>query len=149
MRCFKILTLFLGSFVVMSACAQRVAPPAPSAPVPPPDSSPARAAFVTWDKSFIALGKVKKGEKREMFFEFVNTFGQDIKIDIVDACECTTLEFPRGVIRPGHKGRIEAIFDSKDKTEDETIEIRVIFENANAEGIPYIETLRYSFELAQ
>lgn len=143
MRYVKIFKFLLFALPALGACSQRNAPPPPSVPAPALQTAP----FVTWDKQFIALGKVKQGEKREMFFEFVNTSGQDVKIEIVDACECTTLEFPRGVIQPGQKGRIEAIFDSKEKKEDETIDIRVIFENTNAEGIPYIETLRYSFEL--
>ncbi len=97
----------------------------------------------------IDLGKVKKGEKREMFFEFTNTSGQDIKIDIVDACECTKVDFPRGTIAPKSKGRLDLVFDSKDKSADETIGITIVFENMDANGNPRIESVEYKFQLLQ
>lgn len=103
--------------------------------------------FVTWDKKMIELGAVKKGEKRAMFFDFTNTSGEDIQIEIVDACECTTTDFPRGVLKPGAKGRIDALFDSTEKTAPETIDIRVIFKNTDAAGIPKIEVVQYTFNL--
>ena len=95
----------------------------------------------------IELGAVKKGEKRAMFFDFTNTSGEDIQIEIVDACECTTTDFPRGVLKPGAKGRIDALFDSTEKTAPETIDIRVIFKNTDAAGIPKIEVVQYTFNL--
>lgn len=105
--------------------------------------------FVTWDHKEIDLGQVKKGEKREMDFTLTNTSGQDIKIDLVDACECTTTDYPRGVIAAGKTATVHAIFDSAQKDEDETISIRVIFANTDAEGNPRIETVRYQFALAK
>ncbi len=95
----------------------------------------------------VELGDVKKGEKRTTFFEFTNTSGADIQIDIVDACECTTVEFPRGVIMPGKKGRLDVTFDSKDKDAGETIGINVVFKNTDANGNPRIEVVNYHFNL--
>jgi len=106
-----------------------------------------KPAFATWDKKMIALGTVKKGEKRTMFFDFTNTSGEDIQIEIVDACACTETDFPRGVLAPGAKGRIDAIFDSTEKTGPETIDIRIIFKNTDAAGVPKIEVVQYSFDL--
>lgn len=130
--------------VILLACntAQKAQSPAPAV-------AGAQPAFVTWDKKMIDIGKVKKGEKREMFFEFTNTSGQDIKIDIVDACECTKVDFPRGTIAPKGKGRLDVVFDSKDKTADETIGITIVFENMDANGNPRIESVEYKFELLQ
>lgn len=116
--------------------------PTPSAP--PVQAKP---AFVTWDKKLIELGKVKRGEKREMFFEFTNTSGQDIQIDIVDACSCTTVDFPRGVITPGGKGKLDVVFDSTEKEAAETIGITVVFKNTDANGFQKIESVEYRFEL--
>lgn len=111
-------------------------------------SLPAKpATFVTWDKKLVELGDVKKGEKRSTFFEFTNTFGADIQIDIVDACECTTVEYPRGVIPTGKKGRLDVVFDSKDKEASETIGINVVFKNMDASGNPRIEVVNYKFNL--
>lgn len=116
--------------------------PAPSAP-----QVQAKPAFVTWDKKLIELGKVKRGEKREMFFEFTNTSGQDVQIDIVDACSCTTVDFPRGVIAPGGKGRLDVVFDSTEKETAETIGITVVFKNTDENGFQKIESVEYKFEL--
>lgn len=120
---------------LLSACA--TAQPQPATP------------FVTWDHKEIDLGQVKKGEKREMDFTLTNTSGQDVKIDLVDACECTTTDYPRGIIATGKTATVHAIFDSAQKDEDETISIRVIFTNTDAEGNPRIETVRYKFGLVK
>ena len=104
----------LLTLVVFLACntaqkAQPTAAPAPTAAVAPAPPSP---AFVTWDKKMVDLGKVKKGEKRTLFFELTNTSGQEIQVDIVDACECTKVDFPRGPIAPGSKGHFNVTFDA-------------------------------------
>ena len=109
----------------------------------------ATTTFVTWDHKEIDLGQVKKGEKREMDFTLTNTSGQDVKIDLVDACECTTTDYPRGVIAAGKTATVHAVFDSTQKDEDETISIRVIIANTDAEGNPRIETVRYKFGLVK
>ena len=110
---------------------------APAAPAP----------FVTWDKKMVDLGKVKKGEKRNLFFELTNTSGQEIKIDIVDACECTRVDFPRGPIAPGAKGRFDVTFDSTEKDAAETIGITIVFRETDAAGNPRIESVEYKFDL--
>lgn len=105
--------------------------------------------FVSWDKKMVELGAVKKGDKRSFFYEFTNTSGEGIQIDIVDACDCTKVEFPRGIIETGKKGRLDVVFDSTEKSESETISINVIFKNKQANGVPHIEVLEYRFNLEQ
>lgn len=84
-----------------------------------------------------------------MVFEFTNSSGKDIQIDIVDACDCTKVEFPRGVIGPGQKNKLDVTFDSTEKDASETIAINVIFKNTDANGNPRIETVEYKFELVR
>ena len=103
--------------------------------------------FVSWDKKMVDLGKVKKGEKRTLFFELTNTSGQEIQIDIVDACECTKIDFPRGPIAPGGKGHFDVIFDSTEKDASETIGITIVFRNIDTAGNPRIESVEYKFDL--
>jgi hypothetical protein len=103
--------------------------------------------FVTWDKQFVELGQVKRGEKRAMQFVMTNTSGEDVKIDIIDHCTCTTSDYPRTVIKPGAKAKIDLVFDSTEKEADETIEARIIFTNQLADGVPRIETVKYHFSL--
>jgi len=153
----KIQYLFpLLTLVVFLACntVQKAQTP-PASTNPPVTNLPAETlakevrqsapSFVTWDKKMVDLGKVKKGEKRTLFFELTNTSGQEIQIEIVDACECTKVDFPRGPIAPGGKGRFDVIFDSTEKDAPETIGITVVFQNTDAAGNPRIETVEYKF----
>lgn len=138
MRSFYLLTLGL---LLSCTTAQKAQPaPGPAASMP---------AFVTWDKKMVDLGTVKKGEKRTLFFEFTNTSGADIQIDIVDACECTKVDFPRGMIAAGKKGRLDVTFDSTEKTAAETIGINVVFKQTDAAGNPKIEVVEYKFDIRQ
>lgn len=102
-----------------------------------------------WDKKFIELGQVKKGQKPVFFFEYTNRTMTDVQIEIVDACECTKVEFPRGPIAPGQKGRFEVVFDSTEKTESETLEIRVIWKGRDAAGNPVFDVLGYHYDLVK
>jgi peptidoglycan-associated lipoprotein len=115
----------------------------------PGAATPVKAGFVSWDKKLVTLGPVKKGEKRTLFFELTNTSGTEIQIDLVDACECTRVEYPRGPIAPGGKGRLDVTFDSSEKDAPETIGINVVFRNVDAAGNPRIETVEYSFEITK
>jgi len=128
--------LALGIF--LSCTTAQKAQPSPAAPS-------AKPTFVTWDKKMVDLGTVKKGEKRTLFFEFTNTSGADIQIDIVDACECTKVDFPRGIIKPGGKGRLDATFDSSEKSASETIGINIVFKQTDDAGNPRIEFVEYKF----
>ena len=116
-------------------------------PSPAPTQTKALPAFVTWDKKMIELGTVKKGEKRSMNFEFTNTSGADVQIDIVDACDCTKVDFPRGVIPPGGKGKLDVVFNSAEKEAAETIGINVVFKQTDAAGNPRIEVVEYRFDI--
>ena len=103
--------------------------------------------LVTWDKKMVELGKVKKGEKRSMQFEFTNTAGVDVQLEGVSACDCTTVEYPRTVIPPNGKGMLDVTFDSTEKEASEKIDIDLIFKNTDAAGNPRIERVSYSFDL--
>ena len=84
-----------------------------------------------------------------MFFEFTNPGTENVQIDVVAACDCTTVDYPRGAIAPGATGRLNVTFDSKDKDESETIDIDVIFKNTDAAGNPRIERVSYKYELVK
>lgn len=103
--------------------------------------------LVTWDNKLVDLGKVEKGEKRSMAFEFTNTSGVDIQLEGVSACDCTTVDYPRTVIPPNGKGHLDVVFDSTEKEASEKIDIDLIFKNTDAAGNPRIERVSYSFDL--
>jgi hypothetical protein len=141
--CFLTLAIFLACNTAQKA-QPALSAPVSTEPVPKPLHSP---TFVTWDKKMVDLGKVKKGEKRTLFFELTNTSNQEVQIEIVDACECTKVDYPRGPIAPGDKGRFDVIFDSTEKDASETIGITVVFKNTDTAGNPRIESVEYKFEL--
>jgi len=143
-----ILLYFISLHILLSCKAQQQTT-APSAVNTSTGKTAPATATVTWGKKFIDIGPVKKGDKKELFFEFTNTSGQDLQIDIVDACHCTEVEFPRGIIAPDTKKRLDVIFDSTEKDTSETIDIRVIFKQNDAKGNPLIETVQYKFDIVK
>lgn len=104
--------------------------------------------IVSWDHTTIELGKIKKGEKREGSFSFTNISDMPVSIDIVDACECTTLDYSTEEIAPGDSSTISFVFDSSEKDASETIDVDVTFlnENPKTKG-PYMMFLNYTFDL--
>jgi len=106
---------------------------------------------MTFDKTFHEFGKIKKGEKREVTFNFTNTGNAILEIEIVTSCHCTTLDYPIHPIAPNEGGSIHAIFDSSEKEEDtEIIDITIILKNTNPKnGYPIVEEVKYSYELVK
>ncbi len=103
--------------------------------------------LMTFKKSFLDLGKVKRGEKREFSFEFTNTGTEDLIIDLVSACECTTTDYPVLPVKPGKKGKIDILFDSTEKEASETIDVDIFLQNQDEKGNTIVERVQYYFEL--
>ncbi len=105
---------------------------------------------LTFKTESIELGTVKRGEKREMVFEFTNDGSEDIEIELVSSCECTTIDYPRGIIKVGEASKLEVVFDSTEKEQSETVDVDVILKNIDpkTEG-QIMHFLSYSFTLEQ
>ncbi len=107
-------------------------------------------AAMTFEAPHIHIGEIKRGEKKNMEFLFTNTGTEDLKIEIVSGCECTTLDWPRSPIKPGDTGVITALFDSTEKEKSETVEIDINLENLDPKsGYPMFERVTYTFDLVQ
>jgi peptidoglycan-associated lipoprotein len=106
---------------------------------------------LTFDKKFVELGAVRKGDKREMSFSFTNTGNQPIEMELVTSCECTTLEWPQfKVFKPGEKGMIKAVFDSTEKEIGETTDIEIILKQDDPKTRnPVVYILKYKFDLVK
>jgi peptidoglycan-associated lipoprotein len=104
-----------------------------------------------FDKKLVELGTVKKGEKKEMVFNFMNTGNQPLEIEMVSSCECTTLDWPVGkVFKPGEKGSIAAIFDSSDKEVGETTDIDIVLKQTDPKTRnPILYKLQYKFTIVK
>lgn len=59
------------------------------------------------------FGTVKLGDKIPYTFVFTNTSEEDLVIELVSGCHCTTIEAPVGkVFKPGEKGKIDILYDT-------------------------------------
>lgn len=101
-----------------------------------------------FDQTTIDLGEIKKGEKVDGVFRFRNTGSAALRIELVSACECTTLDWTRSEIEPNQYGEVKFTFDSSKKEEDEVIDVDIYFENQDPETEEYLfEIVSYSYKL--
>lgn len=107
-----------------------------------------QGVHMTFDQESIALGEVKKGEKRTFDFFFTNTGTDVIDIEIVSGCDCTTLDWPRKSIQPGERGKINVIFDSKDKDNSDPVDVDIYLKNIDPKTKNSIlKVVNYTFKL--
>ena len=98
----------------------------------------------------VDLGTVKKGEKRNHTFTFTNQGDTPLEVDLISACDCTTVDFDYRPYKPGETGTIKVTFDSSEKDEPEVISIDILLKNTlPGTDIPIIERLEYSFSIEQ
>lgn len=103
---------------------------------------------VTFDTELIELGSVKKGDIKTFVYNFTNTGKEDIEIDLVSGCDCTTLDWTRGIIKPGEKGKIDVKFDSGKKEESETVSVEMYLKNIDPRiDASYLYMVEYDFTL--
>lgn len=120
--------------------------PAPNKQTLPLNQDP--APKMEFKQKFVDFGTVKKGEKRTYDYEFTNKGLNDIRINLVTACECTTVEYPEKPIKPGEKGIIRVVFDSTEKDASEVIDVDVFLDYEDpVTGAPSIVKLQYKFDL--
>ncbi len=106
--------------------------------------------IMIFEERVVDFGAVKKGDKREHTFTFVNKGDVPLKISVITACDCTTTDYSRDEYLPGATGIIKVTFDSKDKNEDETIDIDIILNNVEPDThLPVVEKIKYKFALAK
>jgi peptidoglycan-associated lipoprotein len=70
---------------------------------------------INWERSFVDLGRIKRGESPEFVYKFKNDGTSDLLIEIVTGCECTELEWTTTPIKPGEMGEIKARLLSEEK----------------------------------
>jgi peptidoglycan-associated lipoprotein len=92
-----------------------------------------RVPVITFDEPIIDLGKVKKGEEKDIVFSFTNTGNADLVIEVATTCKCTDLIYPKEPIKPGGKGVLKAKYHT---VHENTGEIQKIIDIvANTEPI--------------
>ena len=107
--------------------------------------SPSNSSFLCY---FVKQKIVEKIWNHE--YTFTNTGTETVEIAIVSGCDCTTLEWTRGEIKPGEKGVIDVIFDSTEKEASETVDVDMYLKNINPiSDSQFLLVLDYTFELVR
>jgi hypothetical protein len=86
-------------------------------------SAQAKIKFTDSKKNF---GFVKKGEKVELLYEFINEGNQPLIISEAKAeCSCTSVTWPKEPVAPGQKNTIKVVFDTTPTydRQDRTVEV--------------------------
>jgi len=90
----------------------------------------AKIRFKSTKQSF---GFVKKGEVVKVNFVFSNTGTEDLEIlDAKAECSCTTVDFPKYMIRPNQTDTITVYFDTKSVYDRQDRIVEVISNASNA-----------------
>ncbi len=82
-------------------------------------------ARIVFDSSSYHFGVVKQGQLLNREIYFTNQGPGDLVIDVITACECTTLDWSRLPIKPGSKSWIKIIYNSKDKEGPQIVDIDI------------------------
>ncbi|MFN8320794.1 MAG: DUF1573 domain-containing protein [Saprospiraceae bacterium] len=138
MSTFRILVFALFTLVGFQLSAQKT-------PVKPKK----QGVHMTFEKETVELGRMKKGDKRTFDYVFTNTGTEVIEIEIVSGCDCTTLDWTRKPIKPGEKGKVNVIFDSKEKEMTEkSVDVDIYLKNKDPKtNSQILKILNYTFEL--
>jgi len=96
-------------------------------------------------KDSIHIGTIEKGELKPVEYHFTNVGDADLIIEVVTACKCTNLEWPKEPIKPGEKGVISAIYDTSTQYLGENVKVIDII--ANTEHL--VTEVRFSSVLVE
>lgn len=99
--------------------------------------------ILSFVRDSISLGTLVKGDTKDMEYHFTNTGDTDLIIEVVTACKCTNIEWPKEAIKPGDKGVIKATYDTSDQHLGEMVKTIDII--SNTESI--VTELRFSSNL--
>lgn len=80
-------------------------------------------------KDSIHLGTLAKGDAKEVEFHFTNTGNADLIIEVVTACKCTEIKWPKEAIKPDGKGVISVVFDSSNQDLGDIVKVVDIVAN--------------------
>ncbi len=80
-------------------------------------AQPGAAPVLFFSEDNHDFGRITQGEKVSYSFVFKNTGGSDLVISNAQgSCGCTVPTYPKGPVKPGEEGKIDVVFDSKDKS---------------------------------
>ena len=107
-------------------------------------------AFETKSHDF---GTVTLEQSPEFIYKFKNTGNANLDIEIVTACDCTSLDWSRGTIAPGQSGFIKAMFlTKKSEVEDRNKALKkyidiILKQTTPKNNYPIVETLDFTIHI--
>jgi hypothetical protein len=106
--------------------------------------------YLEYTPMMIDLGKVKRGEKRDLSYDYINTSRDTVEIEVVTACSCTETDYTVATMLPGEGGKIILVFDSTSKEKSETIDVDIILKNTDPKtDYPVVDRVQFKYELIQ
>jgi|GEM_PF-371615 len=106
-------------------------------PTPLPQGDSTGVAKIIWHSDSVHFGTVRHGEVRHHTYRFTNVGTAPLTIEMVSACDCAEIDYPKHAIAPGESGAIHLTFYSgRRKPGHVHVEIDVI---ANTK--PFVHTL--------
>jgi len=95
---------------------------------------------ISFVRDSIHVGTMVRGEKKRVEFHFTNTGDDDLLIEVVTACKCTEIKWPKEAVKPGEQGMISAVYDTS--TQDLGAHVKVVDIVANTERL--VSEVRFS-----
>ena len=104
--------------------------------------------IILFESELIDLGLVKKGEFKDLTFNFLNISDEVIEYNFFDVCSCSKLTYDEDAkIKPGEEGTFHIVFDSGAREEVEPVEVSFELKNIDQRNkLPYFYTVKYLFE---
>ncbi len=82
---------------------------------------------IEFEEKIHDFGKINQGDKVSHTFKFTNTGNEALIIkNVKTTCGCTVASYPKEAISPGDTGKIDVVFDSKGKLNQQYKRIMVI-----------------------
>lgn len=95
-----------------------------------------------FNAEILGFDEVREGVMVKAEFIFDNIGSRPLEIDLVSACECMNIKWPKGEIKPGESGLIEIDFNTRSYKGDITKDIDVIFKNTDDRGYPLVKQVK-------
>ena len=80
-----------------------------------------------------------EGDIARLKAPFTNTFDGPVAIEIVTACSCFELDWPRDTLQKGEKRTIDLTFFSANQTGEHTKTVDIILRNEDQRGYPVVK----------
>ena len=117
----------------MGAATDTLPPNLPEIWINPADT------HIRFDDDTLLFGDAEEGVEVLAEFIFTNIGRDTVEIDLVSACECIQVDWPREPIFPGESALISTVFNTKGWKGEQQKTIDVIFRNTDASGYPWIK----------